>query len=358
MNRVLVILISVSAMLLINYNFYVFVESGYIVLFYLIKILIIALMFGLVLNGLKNLMRSRDPKTGIRLSILTFFAFLLIVELIFTFFSRSHHAEMSYASIIWHNRYYKLNSDGFRDVEFNDKDTSRPALVFLGDSYSAGYGLDNTANRYSDIVGNTLKSDYEFYNMGVKATGLIYHKTLIGSVPNRKKVLIYQVYLNDLDEYCLEAGKELPDLDIYKNFSALDKYWARSFFLINYIYFSFPNEALIRRYYGFYSSCSSDPEIYKNYFIDLKNMFIKAHDECGYEKVVVILMPTLADLSFCKSFEQKVLYGIADIPYVRYIQPSAFIENIPIKERIVNKQDTHASSQVNKLIANKLLDLM
>ena len=61
------------------------------------------------------------------------------------------------------------NSSGFRsDVEFATARGDRPRIIFLGDSFTAGFGVDN-GDRFADLAGDLLGA--EVYNAGITGTG-------------------------------------------------------------------------------------------------------------------------------------------------------------------------------------------
>ncbi len=79
----------------------------------------------------------------------------------------------------------RTNSRGFRsDWEFEPAKGSRQRVLFLGDSYTAGYGVDN-AERYPELLGQDL--GVEIYNAGLTGTG------------TDQQVLAYENYLNDIE---------------------------------------------------------------------------------------------------------------------------------------------------------------
>ena len=76
------------------------------------------------------------------------------------------------------------NSSGFRsDHEFATERGDRPRILFLGDSFMAGFGVDN-GDRFADLAGEML--GVEVYNAGITGTG------------TDQQVLAYESYLAGL----------------------------------------------------------------------------------------------------------------------------------------------------------------
>src|SRR5579863_617992 len=91
------------------------------------------------------------------------------------------------------------NTQGFRsDFEFVKDRSSRPRILFLGDSFTAGDGCDN-AQRFPELIGAAL--DAEVYNFAVSGTGtdqqlLIYEK-FASDVP--ADLIVACVYVENIE---------------------------------------------------------------------------------------------------------------------------------------------------------------
>lgn len=350
---VLCVICTYILLFVLNFFFYELSDS-FLVLFYASKVSIILGLLILHFFLLKKIVRSNDKKkANYGLSMISLSTVILLIELAFSFVAKSHHVEITYSSIIWQNRYYQLNSDGFRDSEISRKNINKSALVFIGDSYTAGYGTNNPKNRYSDIVGHKLSSKYEFYNLGVKATGLKSHKEFLNLIKNENKILIYQIFINDLDDYCY---RNQPLYDIYSNFCKYDFIWAKSMFLLNYIYFTYPNKKIVDDYYSYFSKCNLSDDVINNYLNDLTNTLSDAKNLFGYDKIFIMIMPTLGDISASIKFESNVYKRISEQSNIQVIEIHNELSKLHIRERIVNRNDTHASIIANQLIANKILN--
>jgi hypothetical protein len=345
----IVVLISLFTL---NYHFEFFAFAGHLFLFYAAKLLMI--LTGLFASA-KVARKSILTRTisGVRISALMFLIIFLLLEAVFSFIPRSHHAEISYASIIWEKRFYHLNDQGFRDTLIAQKNKNKPALVFLGDSFTAGYGLNKESQRFSNLAAKAFGSKYEYYNLGVKATGIKEQFPNLSLIENPEKVLVYQIYINDLDEFCLEHIPP-PEFDIYMNFGAYDQYFAKISFLCNYIYFSLPNQQLIETYYGYFKNCYQNEAIQQAYFNALLSALKNASESLGFQKIIVVHIPTLAAPEFSSAFEVALEKQLITLPNATFVSIQKEISGLPLRKKIVNKQDTHASRQVNQIIALKI----
>ena len=92
--------------------------------------------------------------------------------------------------------YVRTNAQGFRaDVDFTSQRSDGPRIVFLGDSFTAGDGVEN-AQRFTDQVGQALGA--QVYNFAVSGTG------------TDQQLLIYEQFAAnveaDLIVFCVNVG--------------------------------------------------------------------------------------------------------------------------------------------------------
>src|SRR3990167_153367 len=74
----------------------------------------------------------------------------------------------------WIQRHVVWNGNGYRDDHFwQQKDPRETRILFLGDSYTFGYGLKDSQHRYSELLGQKLASScpqgktLKTYNLGL-----------------------------------------------------------------------------------------------------------------------------------------------------------------------------------------------
>lgn len=103
----------------------------------------------------------------------------------------------------WHERHVRVNGDFRRDEEFKLKKTAGVARICaLGDSITFGYGIENTEDRYTEILEKTLKKngyDAEIYNLAVSGVNT---RDEISTYREYKflncDIILHQYALNDI----------------------------------------------------------------------------------------------------------------------------------------------------------------
>ncbi len=114
--------------------------------------------------------------------------------------------------------YIRTNSSGFRsDVEFCGERSGRPRIVFLGDSYTAGFWVSN-GDRFSDLVGQSL--DAEVYNYAVTGTG------------TDQQLLIYEHFAANVEADLIVFGVFVENIErnLRTHHKTIDRYTGRYVF--------------------------------------------------------------------------------------------------------------------------------
>lgn len=274
---------------------------------------------------------------------------LLVIELIFTFIPRSHGWDTSHSARNWFQYYWTNNDVGFRDEDLEEKDLAKPALFFVGDSFTAGHGIKNPANRYSDILSKRLDG-HEVYNLGMRGADSRIEYELMMDYPTKPDFIVLQYYGNDIVELSKKQGKTLPQYSAYDSLSSIEELLIRGTYLGNYLYWKFPqtdrsefNDFLITSY--------KDSTLMAQHKSDLQKFIDYSTDR--KVPLVVVLFPYLFDL---KSSEVYIgpLVDFFSRQQVPVLNVSEIVVDLPLEKRMVNANDAHPSEMVHQLVAEML----
>lgn len=159
----------------------------------------------------KSSLRSRIQGLGFGLWFLC--ASLTIAELIFALFI--DHSEAFNASMIakrWFQVHFdsQRNDDGFRERRL----LARPLpegmkrVLFLGDSFTAGHGVNNIDDRFTERLEVLLNAgqtpEYQVYNMGEPGFEISMIRAMESAVLEKEypvETLIYCYMMNDIEGY-------------------------------------------------------------------------------------------------------------------------------------------------------------
>ncbi|MEO8393203.1 MAG: SGNH/GDSL hydrolase family protein [Chloroflexota bacterium] len=189
-------------------------------------VLIGALLVGLIVQ--RRLEWLRNVGKGLFVSYITIVMVLAAGEIYFRYFHVDTDGRL--ASNNWMARYWHTNAQGFRDRDWTPADwAGKTTIAAVGDSLTAGWGIDNPADRFTDVLAGHLGDDYVVFNLGVPGESTPEELNSLRNAPTpAPNVVILQYFLNDIDYAALTLGLNknpppVPDI-------------AQESFLANYLY--------------------------------------------------------------------------------------------------------------------------
>lgn len=125
------------------------------------------------------------------------------------FVPQSHGVGYTQAAYNWHFYYWKpVNRFHYRDSDFDMQDAARKRKIFvLGDSSTAGIGIKNVKDRYSDLLSKKLSQDYKVFNLGKPASDTKSAFERLVKFPLKPDILVLQYAGDDILLAALSKGK-------------------------------------------------------------------------------------------------------------------------------------------------------
>lgn len=134
-------------------------------------------------------------------TILWLLIFLYIGEVYLSTYPPSQGNGEAYVAKIWFKKYWKLNKFDFRDRDFSFKDIQdKKIILYIGDSYVAGHGIKNPADRSPDLLEKLLKEEYFIINGGRSGAGTLTESNFIRSFPLQPSYVVLNHVPNDIED--------------------------------------------------------------------------------------------------------------------------------------------------------------
>jgi hypothetical protein len=290
--------------------------------------------------------------------MLSVFVVFIFLESIFMFIPRSHGVHYSLAAQLWLAKYWKpVNSLGFKDKE---PQHAKNAILFLGDSFTAGHGLKYVEERFSNIVEKELNKDgaqYTTINIGANDadTTLEYNRMIDFYYLTRikPKTIVLQYFANDIERVAMNNGivfegfRPPPDMNKFLLFIGSGSYF------INYIYWLFPREYLSLPYINFLKQSYENKDVLAKHKENLRAFIDYARDNSI--QLIVVIFPFMNDLGMSDSMYVKDIANLFEASNISTINVSPLVKDIPVNERIININDAHASPKVHRIVAREIL---
>ncbi len=295
---------------------------------------------------------------NITVSLLTIFITLMLAEIFFkVFFAQSDGWNQTLASQNWFKRYWLTNSMGYRDVEWSEEDLRhKRKILVLGDSFAAGQGIENIEDRFSNILAAKLGGDYLVMNISTPALSTKEEIERVKGFPYKPEILILQYFLNDIRTAAHQRGviSNAPNLEPWPILKPL----VDNSYAVNFIYWRAvrmkprPWQA---DDFIWLKTAYNDPEIWWLHQQELLAIYEGAASE--KVKLIVVVFPSMNDVERSKELTAKVVDFFEDrqVPVLDAVE---LVENVPVKQLVVNSLDAHPSEWVHEQVANKLYDMV
>jgi hypothetical protein len=318
-------------------------------------LLAIALMLGAQRYWATSPSRARFSQ-NMALALLTFFLTFMAVEFFFkTIFAQSDTFSYTLANRNWVERYWIVNSMGYRDVEWNKIDlNSKKKILVLGDSLAAGYGIENIEDRFSNLLGEKLGNDYLVMNIASPGLSTRQEVEKVKGFSYKPEILILQYYINDIRQ----AGEDKnQNFDLPEPLPLL-KPLVENSYAFNFLYWRTVRlgpQTWQQDYWSWLKSLYHDPDIWWLHQQELITLIDGAASE--QVKLIVVIFPALNDVKGSKEITTKVatLFAERGVPV---IDISLLVEDIQSEQLVVNPWDAHPNKWLHRLVADQLYERM
>lgn len=256
----------------------------------------------------------------------------------------------------WPDRYLQRNSLGYRDREWTtDQLAARTTIFAIGDSFTQGWGINDPADRYTDVLARRLGDDYAVVNIAIAGQATMHHIAALHDYPYQTPdIVLWQYFLNDI-EVAAKSNGMTWDITLPDRPPIVDESYLASF-----LYWGLNREALYinrvdgRDEWGFYYAAYDNPYIW-DIHADEINRFIDAVEARG-ARLITLIFPNLLDPVGSVGYVDRVAQVIAARGHTDILRLYDQAAAWPLEARIVSPGDSHASIAFNALVAELLYD--
>jgi hypothetical protein len=277
-------------------------------------------------------------------------------ELYFRYGYADSRMEFALTKDNWSSRYVQNNSLGYRDREWpQDLLAQREVIFAVGDSFTQGWGINDPADRFTDVLASKLGDDYAVVNLGIAGRSTINELEAIEKYPYQPpKVILWQYFLNDIDIAAKSNGTPWePNVPPVPQI-------AQESYLASYLFWRLNESAL---YVNANDNLSEWDYYYTNYdnsYIwgihqgELDRMIAYANDNDA--RLIVVIFPNMRDPVRSVGYVDRVAQymesnGVTDILKL-YDAAAAW----NIEERVVSSVDSHASAAFSRYVGELIYD--
>ena len=290
--------------------------------------------------------------------VLSTFSFL---ELVFIFSPISQGIDFSLASQVWFDTYWEENEAGFRDIEL--RENSDFDVFFIGDSFTAGHGLNSVADRFSNIFQNEAEKygkEPQVFNLGycgvdTKMEFEYELKRFIEKTQVHPEIVFLQYFGNDIEQVALNQGMKLPIGNPIEQMGWIKRNLISNSYFLNFIYWK-TNPLNFNSYTNFLSEAYNDYNITKAHYNDIDSIIYYTQE--NDITLHVLVFPFMHNLNLSETMYASKIYSHLSKRKVPFTNVSSLIKKISFEDRIVNSNDFHASVEVNHFIGKYLYEII
>lgn len=327
----------------------------------MLLLIVVLILLGAVL--IVGAAQKRSPSLrslagGLLISYTLITMILIGGEFYFRFFFAETDGLPTLAQQNWMARYWQTNTLGYRDREWTAEDWAQHRTILaVGDSFTAGYGLEEPSRRFADVLAARLSADDAVINLGKPGASTVDELANLEQHPlQTPDIVILQYTLNDIETAALSIGLN-PSLNPLANVPT----WANESHLANFIYWRLA-PALNPQVRGFDSYIAWLHSMYDHSVVwDIHeqqiNAFIDAVESRGAQLIVVIF-PDMNNPFGSIPYVDRVAHVFEQRGYGdQVIKLFDAAEAMPAQQRVVSPRDAHPSAAFHALVAATLYDL-
>jgi hypothetical protein len=286
-------------------------------------------------------------------------SFIAVIEIIFMFIPLSHGGGEAYSGKIWNRRYWNpINKLNFRDEE---PKKGEKTVFFVGDSYTAGWGIKKTEDRFGEVAANELSKlgkpineiNLGRYGADTRLEFVLFEK-FIKTTKIKPDHIVLQFFVNDMDKF-------IPSYKNCNTISSSIPIWKKTLvegsYLVNFVSSLYPKSKNNTA-----KECDYVEQlkfVYNNEYLWLKEKknlnYFKNYCLKNNIKMTMLFFPFMEDLSLAKKLGiEKRLNLYCKTNNIIFLNVTNFIKKLNRSERQASIVDAHASVAVHKIVGEHL----
>ncbi|MBK9385717.1 MAG: SGNH/GDSL hydrolase family protein [Planctomycetes bacterium] len=278
---------------------------------------------------------------------------LLLLEGVFMFVPRSHDVGYTLGSKVWFRYFWRPeNSLGYRDPEHVPAQ-GRHAVFALGDSFTAGHGIEDAETRYTNLL-ERRRSDIHVLNLGKNGAHTIDEWVRLQAHPMQPEALILQYTPNDIEGAAAELGLAVPGFVPYHDVAEPLQTIFRDSFLFNFLYWEV-HHSDADEYLYFLRRVLDDEAVIRRHLSELA-LFLGYAEE-HHIALVGLVFPMMQNLEFGRVTRERVIEVFRNRGYP-VVDVAALVRELHTHDRVVNATDGHPSVLVNMIVADALAEAL
>ncbi|MHC1712587.1 MAG: SGNH/GDSL hydrolase family protein [Solidesulfovibrio sp.] len=312
----------------------------------------------LVLRSLSRLKKSRARTSGMALlSVVdSVMVVLIVLELgMALFFAQSDGFNLTMSSRNWFERHWHpINSLGYRDVEPQPISDHEKFVLLLGDSFTAGHGINSAEDRFGNVLARDLGPGWRVGNAAKNGWDTGDEARALQAYPVTPDVVVLAYYVNDIFRAAKECNFSMPfAVHFPKNF--VSKYLVNHFALVNFVYWRLARmgnmQGAVQGFSERLQAAYDDPQVWAAHVAELDAIVGWCRER--HIRLIAMVIPNLGDVAGSTPITARVV-SYFTARGVQSVDLAPRLSGRAPADMMVNGVDSHANVRLNAEMAELL----
>lgn len=320
-----------------------------------------ALLALLLIGGLllaAALQKSRLRLRNLARSLLISYSTLMLILGLAEGYFRYVHADSGWGFTLahknWEQRYWQLNGAGFRDREWTPQMwQDKTIITVLGDSFAAGWGITNPADRFPDVLAARLGDDYAVINLAVPGKATPEQLAILqNNPPEKPDIVLLQYFLNDIEVAAASIGRHWED-----EFARAPRL-AEESYLVNFIYWAFyplfkqVNTTFEGSYWAWEYGSYDDAQVWQIHKNEIDTLI--DYVESINARLLVVIFPNMEDPFGSIAYVDRVAQVFEVRGHGAVLRLYDQVEQWDDTAVVVSPRDAHPSAAFHRYVGEEL----
>lgn len=299
--------------------------------------------------------RLRSIAQGLFVSYTVIVLLLGGAEVYFRYVYADSRMDFALTGRNWKERYVQYNSYGFRDREWtvDELEAAENVVFVVGDSFTEGWGINDPADRYPDLLAEKLGDDYAVVNLGFSGQATSHQLNSLETFPFQSPdVVIWQYFINDIDVAAKSNGMEW-DYEVPPRPAIADESYFAS-----YLYWGLNRDRLFyniedgRTEWEYMYAAYDNGYIWDVHRAEINQMIDKI--ESMGARLIMLMYPNMLDPVGSVGYVDRVAQAVEARGHTDILKLYDEAAAWTVEDRIVSRNDSHASVAFNRYVADAL----
>lgn len=317
---------------------------------------ILAVGVGLVgLARQRRWARARTLAQGLLISYAIIVLLLAGAEFYFRYVYADSRLDFALTGQNWGARYVQRNSLGYRDREWTVEalEAAEQVVFVVGDSFTEGRGINDPADRYTDLLAERLGPQTALVNLGIAGQATSHQLDSLSNYPYQTPdVVIWQYFLNDIDVAAKSNGMAwdyaVPPRPVLADQS----------YFVSYLYWGLNRDNLYRNIvdgrseWEFNYAAYDNPYIWEIHRGEMARMIDQI--EAMGARLIFLIYPNMLDPVGSIAYVDRVAQAVEARGHADILKLHDEAAAWTVEDRVVSPGDSHASVAFNRYVAEAL----